>query len=157
MLTVKLAFSQKSSLHFAHNLSNVHLWAMFFLRHLANMSCIVPFWASTGSGFVPIWEARIWSHAVRRRLFIVLMTGAHISPIVFSLRNFLSNIHGLFLTVQATSFTPIVHHIYIFYFTCLVHKFTSSGLHGRLAALGSFYPIHWFNFINCKKKFNNVC
>jgi hypothetical protein len=25
------------------------------LRHLANMSCIVPFWASTDSGSVPIW------------------------------------------------------------------------------------------------------
>ncbi len=41
--------------------------------------------------------AHVRSHAVRRRLFIVLMTAAHISPNVFSLRNFLSNIHVLFL------------------------------------------------------------
>ncbi len=89
--------------------------------------------------------ASVWSRAIRRRLFIVLMTAAHISPNVFSLWNFLSNIHGLFLTVQATSFILIIHHnythIYIFYFTCLVHIFTSLDLHGRLAALGSLCPI----------------
>jgi hypothetical protein len=28
-------------------------WAIFFLRHLANMSSMVPLWASTDSGFVP--------------------------------------------------------------------------------------------------------
>ncbi len=38
---------------------------------------------------------------------IVLMTAAHISPNVFSLWKFLSNIQGLFLTVQAISFTPL--------------------------------------------------
>jgi hypothetical protein len=113
--------------------SNVHTWAMFFLRHLANMSCMVPFLASTGSGFVPIWGARVRSHAVRRRLFIVLMAAAHISPNVFSLRKFLNNIQGLYLTVQAISFILIIHHIYthiyIFYFytSCShVHFFGSS-------------------------------
>ncbi len=54
-------------------LSNVHNWAIFFLKHLANMSCMVPFWASTDYGSVLIWGARVRSHAVRRRLFIVLM------------------------------------------------------------------------------------
>ncbi len=38
----------------AHVLSNVHTWASFFLRHLANMSFMVPFWASTDSGSVSI-------------------------------------------------------------------------------------------------------
>ncbi len=37
----------------AHYLNNVHTWAIFFLRHLANMSSMFPFWASTDSGFVP--------------------------------------------------------------------------------------------------------
>jgi hypothetical protein len=41
--------------------------------------------------------ACVRSHAARRRLFIVLMTAAHISPNVFSLQNFLSNVHVLFL------------------------------------------------------------
>jgi hypothetical protein len=36
--------------------------------------------------------AHVWSHAIRRRLFIFLMTAAHISPNVFSLRNFLSTV-----------------------------------------------------------------
>ncbi len=121
MLAVRSAFSYNSSIHFAHSLSNVHTWAIFFLRHLANMSCMVPFWAPTGSGFVPFGGARVRSHAVRRRLFIVLMTAAHISPNVFSLRNFLSNIHDLFLTVLA-------NHTYWLYIT-FIRTFTSFILH----------------------------
>jgi hypothetical protein len=39
-------------------LSIVHTWAMFSLWHLANMSCMVPFWASTDSSSVPIWGPR---------------------------------------------------------------------------------------------------
>ncbi len=50
------------------------------------------------------------SHAVRRRLFIVLMTAAHISPNVFSLWNFLGNIHVLFSLY-------IHHHSYLLYIT----------------------------------------
>jgi hypothetical protein len=100
-------------------------------------SRICPAWspsrASSGSSFVPIWGARVRSHAVRRRMFIVLMTAAHISPNVFSLRNFLSNILRLFLTVPATSFISIIHHIYtyiyVFYFYMSyshIHFFGSS-------------------------------
>ncbi len=54
--------------------------------------------------------ARVRSHAVQRRLFIVLMTAAHISPNVFSLRNFLSNIHVLFLAY-------VYCHSYLLYIT----------------------------------------
>jgi hypothetical protein len=43
------------------------------------------------------------------------------------------------------AFTHIIHHIYtyiyIFYSVHLLHIFISSGLHGRLAALGSLCPI----------------
>jgi hypothetical protein len=78
---------------------------------------------------------RVRSHAIRRRLFIALMTAAHISPNIFSLRNFLSNIHGLFLTVHATSFIYFIHyiytHIYIFYlhfsFTILLLRIFLAG------------------------------
>ncbi len=83
--------------------------------------------------------ACVRSHAVRRRLFIVLMTAAHISPNVFSLRDFLSNIHVLHL--------PYIHHhsclLYItfvqaitsFYYmiTC---SLTSLALRSRPAAYG---------------------
>jgi hypothetical protein len=55
---------------------------------------------------------RVRSHAVWRRLFIVLMTAAHISANVFSLQNSLSNIHVLFLTIHSTSFISIIHHIH---------------------------------------------
>ncbi len=103
-----LAINWNSSLQCAHDLSNVHTLAMFFLRHIANMSFIVPFWASTDSGSVPIWGARVQSHTIRRRLFIVLMTAAHISPNLFSLRMFLSNIQKLFLIVH----NNIIHAYY---------------------------------------------
>jgi hypothetical protein len=69
-------FSCKFLSEFAHYLGNVHTWAISFLRHLANVSSMVPFWASTDSGFVPNLGPRLRSHAVRRRLFILLMTKA---------------------------------------------------------------------------------
>ncbi len=52
--------------------------------------------------------ARVRSHAIWRRLFIFLMTATHISPNVFSLRIFLSNIH-----VQLIH----SHHSYLLYIT----------------------------------------
>jgi hypothetical protein len=87
----------------------------------------------------PQFGARVQSHAIRRRLFIVLMTAAYISPNVFSSRNSLSNIHVLFLTIHSTSFIRIMHHIhtnnYLFYLHDIL-LFISSDLHGRPAALG---------------------
>ncbi len=108
----KLAVSWNSSLQCVHDLSNVHTWAMFFSRHLASMSFMVPVWASTDSGSVPIWGARVRSHAIQRRLFIVLMTAAHISPNAFSLRKFLSNTQRLFLTVHNIIRTYYTSHSY---------------------------------------------
>ncbi len=131
-----------------HVLSNIHTWASFFLRHLANISFMVPFWASTDSGSVPVWGARVRSHAVRRRLFVVLMTAAHISPNVFSLRMFLGYVQELFLIIHDNSIhTYYTSHWYIqlhllFYISYSYYIFISSGLHGRLAALGSMCPIH---------------
>jgi hypothetical protein len=89
--------------------------------------------------------ARIRSHAVRRRLFIVLMTAAHISPNVFSLRNFLNNIHVLFFIIHSPLFILIIHHIqasnYILLSKWQFHSFISSALHSRPAALGHLCPI----------------
>ncbi len=143
-------------------------WAMFFLMHLASMSCMAPYWASTGSGFVPIWGARVQSHAVLRRLFIVLMTAAHISPNVFFLRNFLSNILRLFFMVQATSFIPIIHyihtHIYIFYlhflFThSLLWFFMAAGCPRSLVSdtwTNSFIVVSQWVFLFCNKPFLRI-
>jgi hypothetical protein len=71
---------------------------------------------------------------------------SHFSQRLFPLK--VSQQHTkIFLAVQAISLTPIIHHIYmhiyIFYFIRLVHMFTSSDLHGRLAALGSLCPIQF--------------
>ncbi len=142
MLAIRLAISWNSSLQCAHDLSNVNTWAMFFLRYVLHGPLLSIYWL----WLCPHLGARIRSHAIRRRLFIVLMTAAHISPNVFSLRMFLSTYRDYFLQYTKMSLTLIIHHIhthiYIFYFIRLIHIFTSSDLHGRLAVLGSLYPIH---------------
>jgi hypothetical protein len=96
----------------------------------------------------PQFGARIRSHAILRRLFIVLMTAAHISPNVFSLRNFLGDIYVLFLIIHSTSFILIIHHIrtsnYILLFTWQIHSFISSVLHSRPAALSLSCPIQLY-------------
>jgi hypothetical protein len=93
--------------------------------------------------------ARVRSHAVRRRLFIVLMTAAHISPNVLSLRNFLGNVHVLFLIIHSASFILIIHHIrasnYIFY---LHDRFTLSFLRFFIAGqLPSVFRVRYMNIL----------
>jgi hypothetical protein len=77
-------------------------WTMYKLGLSSSWgtSRICPAWSSCEHQLIPALSpigARVWSHAAQKRLFIVLMTAAHISPNVFSLRNFLSNICVLFL------------------------------------------------------------
>jgi hypothetical protein len=114
------ASGQNSSLH-------MHIiWAMYILGLSSawGTSQICPAWSpfehQLAPALSPIW-GRVRSHAVRRRLLIVLMTAAHISPNVFSLRNLLSNIHGLFLMVHLTSFTSFIHHIYTHIYIFYLH------------------------------------
>jgi hypothetical protein len=137
---------------FVHHLSVVHTWAISLLRHLANM----PAWSPSEHQLTPAltpFGARVRSQAVQRRLFIALMTAAHISPNVFSLRNFLSNIHELFLTVHASSFISFMHHIYMHNYIFNLHvSFTNSLLWifmtGRLPSVPCVqYTNNWFN--NC--------
>ncbi len=59
----------------------------------------------------PFGGAHVQSHAIQRRLFIVLMTAVHISPNVFSLQKFLSNIQRLFLWYIIISFILIILYI----------------------------------------------
>jgi hypothetical protein len=89
---------------------------------------------------------------LRRRLFIVLMTAAHISPHVFF---FSSNCPLLTYTehliiIHGNARIHIIHHSHtnlyyttLYYVThpCSSHTFISSALRGRLAALGSLCPI----------------
>jgi hypothetical protein len=111
-------------------------------------SRMCPAWSPSGHQLTlslsPI-GARIRSHAVRRRLFIFLMTAAHISLNIFSLRNFLNNIHVLVL-----HYTIIVIHTYYTshsskqlqpFVTRWIHSFISSSLHSRPAAFGLLCPI----------------
>jgi hypothetical protein len=135
-------------------LYNLHIiWAIYILGLCSSWgtSQICPSWSPSEHlltpALSPFGGPRVWSHAIQRRLFIVLMTAAHISP-VFSLRKFLSNIQRLFLCY-------IINHSYLLYITFMrtftsfiLHVcirnfiFFSSDLHGRLAALGSLFLIH---------------
>ncbi len=102
----------------------------------------------------PQFGACVRSHAVRKRLFIVLMKAAYISPNIFSLRNFLSNIHILLLMTHS-------HHSYLLYISFIrtIISFiyitfcstSSAGLHGRPAALGLLCPLQLFYHfsLNC--------
>ncbi len=124
-------------------LSNVHTLAMFFLWHLVNMSCMVPFWASTDSGSVPIWGPRP-KPRLRRRLFIFLVTAAHILPNVFSLQKFLSNTRGLFLTVQYIAIS------FILIFTS--HLYPHSHLYLHVLSISSFlliFVVGWLPSNSC--------
>jgi hypothetical protein len=92
--------------------------------------------------------ARAWSHAVRRRLFMFLMTAAHISPNVFSLRNFLSNVHALFHIIHSTSFTLIIHHIRTSNYSFYLHEkstlsFIRFFIAGRLPSVSCVWYSHY--------------
>jgi hypothetical protein len=99
-----------------HYLINVRTWAIFFSRHLANVSSMVPLWASTDSGFVPNLGPRIRSHTVRRRLFIVF-AGAIYSPMIAA--HFLPNV----FPSETSSAT------YMYYFSAYIHRARQSLRH----------------------------
>jgi hypothetical protein len=115
-------------------------------------SGICPAWSLLSINWLrlcPQFGACVQSHTVRRRLFIFLMTAAHISPNVFSLRNLLSNIHVLFLTIHSTSFKPIIHHIHTNNYLFYLHDiplFFSLGLHGCPQSLVSI-TIQYLNTV----------
>jgi hypothetical protein len=74
---------KNSSFSLAHYLSNVHSHLPLeapreYVQHGPLLS--INYWLR----LCPQFGARVRSHAVRRRLFIVLMTAAHISPNIFS-------------------------------------------------------------------------
>jgi hypothetical protein len=100
-------------------------------------SQICPAWSPSEHLLTPAlspFGACVRSHAVRRRLFISLMTAAHISPNVFSLREFLNTHDYFLLCTQYYSYLLYIHHIHIFYLHVFVHNFISSDLPGRLSA-----------------------
>jgi hypothetical protein len=88
---------------------------------------------------------------LRRRLFIVLMTAAHVSPNAFSLQLSLASVYSTsYYNMQQCTHTYYTSHLHILYCITLyymIHQcpsciFISSVLPGRLAALGSLCPIH---------------
>ncbi len=126
--------------------NNVHTWAIFFLRHLANMSCMVPFWASTDSGSVPMWGPRPKPRHPEEIVYILNDSCSHFTQCLFPPKVPLHT-HGCFLLCMQY----IEYHSYLLYitfahtfttlFTCLVHNFLSCNHPGRLAAHGFLCPL----------------
>jgi hypothetical protein len=112
-LAERLAVSWNSPLQLVHNLSNVHTWAMYFLRHLANMSFMVPLQASTGSGSLPIWGGP-------------RLKPRHPEEVVYSLNDscshFTQRLFPPILPQQHTETIPTVHNIIHAYYTS--HSYT---------------------------------
>ncbi len=112
-------------------LCNVNTWAISFLRHLANIFSMVPFWASTDSDFVPIWGPRPKLCRPEEIIYSPNDSCSHFTQRLFPPK-LPRNIHELFLTIHSTSFISIVHHIHasnyiLIYITySLFHFFGSS-------------------------------
>ncbi len=133
-------------------LSNVHTWAIFFLWHLTNMSCMVPFWASTDSGSVPIWGPRLKPCRPEEVVYILNDSCSHFTQRLFPPR-VPQHTQILFLTAH----TYIEYHSYLLHitfirtftslFTRLAHNFTSSDLPGRLAAHGFLCLLQYILYI----------
>ncbi len=100
---------------------------------------ICPAWSPSEhqltSALSPIWGPRPKSRRPEE-VFIVLMTAAHISPNVFSLQNFLSNI----LYMYYYSSLYIHHHSYLLYIT-FKQVITSFYLHDKSTL--SFLQLLW--------------
>jgi hypothetical protein len=97
--------------------------------------------------------ARVQSHAIWRRLFISLMTDAHISTNVFSLREFLSTHHYFLPCIQYIEYHSYLLfitfvHTFTSLFTCLVHSFISPNLLGRLAAHRFLCLLHYWSLLH---------
>ncbi len=121
--------------------SSINSWDSWFIFNLGYLLLEVPrkyvqhgpLLSINWLRLCPQSGARVRSHAIRRRLFIVLMTAAHISPNVFSLWNFLGNIHVLFSLY-------IHHHSYLVYIT-FKQAFTS--FYYMIKSLFHFFGSSW--------------
>ncbi len=108
-----------------HDLSNVHTWDMFFFRHLANISFMVPFWASIYSGFVPIWgphrkprcpEKIVYSpndsfSHFSERIFPPNVPQQHTEIISYSIQQY--HLHLLYITFICTFTSFILYPLFI--------------------------------------------
>ncbi len=111
-------------------------WAMYILGLHSSWgtSWICPSWSPSEHlltpALSPFWGARVRSHTVRRRLFIVLMTAALISPNVFPSERSLATYSNYFIKIHNDSTqTYYTSHSYIHLHFFILHiLFTSSFL-----------------------------
>ncbi len=143
-VTIRMTFGCKFLLELNRYLSNVHTWAISFLRHLANTSRMAPFWASTDSGFVPNPSPRPKLRCPEEVVYSPNDSCSHFTQRLFPPKLPPQHTCTIFI-IHSSSLILIIHHIqvskYILLFTWQIHSFISPGLLGRPAALGLLCPI----------------
>ncbi len=123
-------------------------------EHVLHGPLLGIYWLRLCSHFgAPMLEATL----LRRRMFIALMTAAHISPNVFSLQPSLASVYCTSYYNTSNARLHITHYIHTSYITLyyiisyfITHLrpswvFISSVLPIRLAALGSLGPIQIYS------------
>ncbi len=134
--------------------NNVHTWAIFFLRHLANMSSMVPFWASTDSGSSPFGPCPKPCR-LEEVVYILNDSCSHFTQRLFPPR-VTQHTHGYFLlcTKYIKYHSYLLHitfaHTFTSSLTCPVHNFISCDLPGRLAAHGFLCPLQLYQSLIVK-------
>jgi hypothetical protein len=130
---------------------------MFFLRHLANMSCMVPFWASTGSGFASIWGPRPKPRRPEEVVYSLNESCSHFTQCLFPPK--LRQQHIQIISYgTCTSFIPFIHHlyahIYIFYFhVSFIISLPRIFMAGRLPSV----PCVRHTYCICRDFFLTMC
>ncbi len=141
-----MVLAVNSSLKLVRYLSNVHTWAISFLRHLTNMSSMVPFWASTDSGFVPNLGP---ASKPRRPVEVVYSLNdscSHFTQRLFPPKlpqqHTCTSLHYTFTIIHAY-YTHSGNQLHLFIYM-IIHSFISQAPHGRLAALGPLCPLQLY-------------
>ncbi len=100
-------------------------------KHLANMSSIIPFWASTDSGFVPIWGPRLKPRRPEEVVYSLNDSCSHFTQRLFPPKLSQQHTCTIFI-IHSSSFILIIHHIqasnytFCYMINSLIHFFGSS-------------------------------
>ncbi len=111
---------------------------------------MVPFWASTDSGFVPIRGPHPKPHRPEEAVYILNNSCSHFTQRLFPPRVPQHTHHYFLVYIQYIEYHSCLLYItfirtFTSLFTCLIDDFISSDHLGRLAAHGFLCPIQWYN------------
>jgi hypothetical protein len=128
-----MVFAVNSSLRLVRYLSNVHTWAIFFLRHLANTSSLVPFEHQLTPALSPIWGPGPKPRRPEEVVYSQNDSCSHFTQRLFPPKLPQQHTCSIF-NIHSPSFILIIHHIQeSIYILLLQDKITLSFLRLFLA------------------------